>query len=109
MRILLLLAALLAALFVSHAAWAGGHKQGTLVGAVNLNQADEAALDLLPGVGETRAQAIIAWRRAHPFKKVEELTRVKGIGRKTILRLRPYLTLSGPTTLRLQEAPEAAK
>ena len=43
---------------------------------------------------------VVEHRRAHPFKKVDELTKVKGIGRKTFGKLRPYLTLSGATTLK---------
>ena len=58
-----------------------------------------ATLTLLPGVGPSRAQQIIDYRRQHPFKRPEELTRIRGIGRKTFVKLRPYLALSGPTTL----------
>lgn len=49
---------------------------------ININTADEAALAAgLKGVGEARAKAIVAYRNEHgPFKTVEELTEVKGIG-----------------------------
>lgn len=49
---------------------------------ININTADEAALASgLKGVGEARAKAIVAYRDEHgPFKSVEELTEVKGIG-----------------------------
>ena len=68
-------------------------------GVVNLNTAGEIELSLLPGVGPAKAQAIVEWRRKHgTFKKVDDLTRVKGFGRKTFLRLRPYLSVTGPTT-----------
>jgi competence protein ComEA len=66
---------------------------------INLNEASEAQLILLPGVGPSRATAIVNYRRQHPFKHVEELQRIRGIGRKTFARLRPLLALSGPTTL----------
>lgn len=69
-------------------------------GVVNLNEASSEQLELLPGVGPSRASAIVAYRRAHPFKRPEELMRVKGIGKKSFARLRPLLSLSGPTTLK---------
>jgi competence protein ComEA len=68
-------------------------------GAVNLNTATEDELMLLPGVGASKAQAIIAWRKKYGgFKKVDDLTKVKGFGYKSLKKLKPYLTLSGPTT-----------
>lgn len=69
-------------------------------GVVNLNDASSEQLQLLPGVGPSRAEAIVTYRKSHPFKRVEELTRIKGIGRKSLLRLRSHLTISGPTTLK---------
>jgi competence protein ComEA len=71
----------------------------TAEGVVNLNAASEDELGFLPGVGPSKAKAIIEHRRTHPFHKVDELTKVKGIGKKTLGRLRPYLTVAGPTTL----------
>jgi competence protein ComEA len=76
-------------------------------GAVNLNTATEEELDRLPGVGPSKAAAIVAWRKKYgAFKRVEDITRVKGFGRKTLQRLKPYLSVSGATTLR---APEPAR
>lgn len=77
------------------------------IGVVNLNEATAEQLQLLPKVGPSRANAIVAHRKAHPFKRIEELTRVKGIGKKTFARLRPLLSLSGPTTLKAQELSSA--
>lgn len=71
---------------------------GRLEGVVNLNTATADELQLLPFVGPAKAQAIIAYRQSRPFRTVEELGRIKGIGRRTIKRLRPHLTVSGPTT-----------
>lgn len=68
-------------------------------GQVNLNTASAEELQRLPGVGPSRAVAIVAYRDRHPFRRVEELMRIRGIGRKTFRRLRPMLTLEGPTTL----------
>ena len=68
-------------------------------GVVNLNDASEDQLALLPGIGPGKARAIAEHRHTHPFRHVDELTKVKGIGRKTFGRLRPYITTVGPTTL----------
>ncbi|HEY7956205.1 MAG: ComEA family DNA-binding protein [Polyangia bacterium] len=74
--------------------------QPKVAGVVNLNSATPDELGFLPGIGPAKAHAIVEHRREHPFKKLEDLTRVKGIGRKTFGKLRPYLTLAGPTTLK---------
>jgi competence protein ComEA len=72
-----------------------------LSGVVNLNTADAEQLQLLPGVGEKRAAAIIDIRSSKGgFKSVEELVEVKGVGAVLLERLRPHLTLSGKTTAR---------
>lgn len=58
-------------------------------GPVNLNTADEAALDTLPGVGEATARAIVEDREQNgPFASVDDLMRVSGIGEKKLERLR---------------------
>lgn len=69
-------------------------------GVVNINTATVEQLTLLPGVGPSRAQAIVEARTGRPFRTVRELQRVRGIGWATVQRLRPYLTVSGETTLR---------
>jgi competence protein ComEA len=68
-------------------------------GVVNLNDATEEQLTLLPGIGPGKARAIAERRHAHPFRRIDELIKVKGIGRKTFGRLRPYITTVGATTL----------
>ena len=69
-------------------------------GLVNLNTATVAELTRLPHIGRTRAEAIVTYRRKRRFKRVREIRRIRGIGRKTFRVLRPFLTLSGPTTLK---------
>jgi competence protein ComEA len=67
-------------------------------GRVVLNAATEAELTKLPGIGPSRAQAILALRqRLKRFRAVEDLLRVKGIGRKMLRRLRPNLVLDRPS------------
>ncbi len=71
-----------------------------VTGVLNINTAVEEELIRLPGVGPSRAQAIIELRtKLSGFKKVEDLMRVKGIGRKTFQKLAPMLRLDGKTTL----------
>ncbi len=68
-------------------------------GVVNLNSASIAELDVLPGVGAKAAQKIVDYRKKAPFSRTEELVKVKGFGRKKYEKLKPYLTVSGPTTI----------
>ena len=59
---------------------------------LNVNQADWPELIQLPGVGRTLAERLIAEREeGGEFRSVEELTRVDGIGPRTIEQIRPYL------------------
>jgi competence protein ComEA len=69
-----------------------------LEGVVNINEASPEELRLLAGVGPAKIHAILAYRRAHRFRTVDELVRIKGIGRKMLRRLRLHLAVSGPTT-----------
>ena len=53
----------------------------TDAGPIDLNSADEAALDALPGIGPATAKAIVAYRETHgPFTSVDQLLEVRGIG-----------------------------
>ena len=62
----------------------------TAGGLVDLNSADAAALDGLPGVGPVLAQRILDWRTEHGrFSSVDELGEVSGIGDKLMSQLRP--------------------
>ena len=59
---------------------------------LNINTATQAQLELLPGVGPALAQRIIADREKNGrYTAIEQLDRVKGIGPKTIEKLRPYI------------------
>lgn len=55
---------------------------------ININEAAPAELVRLPGVGPTRAEAIVAERRKRRFRRIEDIMRVPGIGRKTFGRIR---------------------
>ena len=62
----------------------------TLAGPVNINTASAKALAKnLKGVGPKAAQAIVAYRKQHGrFKTADDLTKIKGIGPKTIAKNR---------------------
>ncbi|MDA8163642.1 MAG: phospholipase D-like domain-containing protein [Desulfobacteraceae bacterium] len=93
-------ALLLVCLLSSPPAWG-------LSGQLNVNTATLKELQLLPFIGETRARAILAYRQRHGrFKSLDELLASEAIGGRSFEAIRPYLTLTGPTTLRGE--PEAA-
>lgn len=80
-------------------------------GVININQASVEELMYLPRVGESKALRIVEHRTKSPFKSVNELARVKGIGLKSLRHLKPFLRTDGPTTLSRklkQEEVEAA-
>ncbi|WP_444677916.1 ComEA family DNA-binding protein [Halomonas sp. E19] len=63
------------------------------VAPINVNTADAELLTELPGIGPTRAQAIIEDREANgDYESADDLTRVSGIGPATVARLRDQIT-----------------
>ena len=61
---------------------------------VSINKADVETLTTLKGIGESKAQAIVAYRNAHgEFKSIEQLAEVKGIGEAIINNNRDLLSL----------------
>lgn len=64
-------------------------------GPVDLNSADETALQTIPGIGESRAKAILKYRKEHgSFSKVEELLQVPGIGDTLYQQIQDLVTVS---------------
>lgn len=61
---------------------------------MDLNAASARDLELLPGIGPTLAARIVEERDGAEFRTVAELTRVRGIGPRTLERLAPLLTVS---------------
>ena len=70
---------------------------GASAGPVNVNTADATTLAReLHGIGPAKAQAIVAHRDKHgPFRSVDDLARVRGIGRKTVERNRDLVRFDG--------------
>jgi competence protein ComEA len=64
---------------------------------LNPNLATPAELETLPGIGPVLAGRIIDYRRQHgPFKKIDDLTKVSGIGPKKLEKIKPYVSLKAP-------------
>lgn len=93
----------LSALFAT-AALAGGER-------VNINTADAATLDrVLDGIGPSKAEAIVEYRKANgPFKSIDQLVSVKGVGLSTIEKNRDRIVVSGGAAAAGAARPAAAK
>ncbi|WP_339897731.1 ComEA family DNA-binding protein [uncultured Gilvimarinus sp.] len=73
---------------------AGPDTEASVSAPININTADVQALSELKGIGESKAQAIIAWREQNgPFDSVDELLQVKGIGEATLNDIRKKVVL----------------
>jgi len=86
-------------------ALAGAAVAATPVERVNINTADAATLDrVLLNIGPSKAQAIVDYRKAHgPFRSIDQLALVKGVGLKTIEKNRDRIALGAA-----RPAPRAA-
>lgn len=63
---------------------------------IDINAADAEKLATLPGIGPSIAQRIVDYRKEHgPFKSVDELVNVRGVGEKLLGRLRDHVTVGG--------------
>lgn len=62
---------------------------------ININTASQAQLETLKGIGPTYAAAIIEYRKAKPFKSIEELQEVRGIGPKKFAAIRDRIFVGG--------------
>jgi competence protein ComEA len=79
---------------------------GVAIAAVNINTATKEELTSLKGIGEKRAQDIIDYRTKNgPFKSVDDLEKVPGIGPGMMKQIRSQISVTGKTTI---EKPAAA-
>lgn len=60
---------------------------------ININEAGPEVLVKLPGIGPSRADAIIVERQKRRFRRIEDIIRVPGIGRKTFGRIRHLIRI----------------
>ena len=64
-------------------------------GKVNINTADEAGLMTIPGIGESRAKAIIAYREENgKFESIEDIMKIDGIKEKMFDKIKDSITVS---------------
>ena len=69
--------------------------ENTIAGTIDINNADVDMLMSLPGIGEKTAQKIGDYRKANgPFKSIDDLLNVKGIGPKVLNKIRPLVKIS---------------
>ena len=74
--------------------------------ALDLNRATRAELRLLPGIGDSLAQRIVEHRQQGPFRSVDDLRSVRGIGPKTLERVRPFVFVAPPEDfVAMEDAP----
>jgi competence protein ComEA len=92
----LVIVAMLSGSALAQKASSSGEASATKAAVVNINTATVAELESLPGIGAKVAARIVDYRtKKGPFKKVEELMNVQGIGEKSFLKIRGQLTVSG--------------
>jgi competence protein ComEA len=73
---------------------------GVAIAAVNINTATKEELTTLKGIGDKRAQDIIDYRTKNgPFKTIDDLEKVPGIGPGTMKQIRSQLSTTGKTTV----------
>ena len=73
---------------------------GMAFAAVNVNTANQSELESLNGIGPVKAKAIIDYRQKNgPFKSLEDLDKVPGIGKATLEKVKGDVTFSGATTV----------
>ncbi|HET7106544.1 MAG TPA: helix-hairpin-helix domain-containing protein [Candidatus Acidoferrum sp.] len=76
---------------------------------VNINTANSADLQQVPGIGPATAQKILDTRKSYgTFKSVDDLLAIKGIGPKKLEKMRKYLTVGKPPKKKQSDAPQSA-
>src|SRR3954454_8391259 len=78
---------------------------GLAFGQVNINSATKEQLESLNGIGPVKAQAIVDYRAKNgPFKRLEEVKNVDGVGDATYEKIRGDIRLTGTTNVKAGEA-----
>ena len=84
-----------AAAAAPQAAGARAAAKPAVTGVVNLNTASAKELEALPGIGAKTAALIVEYRQKNgPFKKIEELMNIRGVGEKNFLKLKAQITVA---------------
>ena len=78
-------------------ATASANKKKPPVKPVNINTATSEELQQVPGIGPATAQKILQMRKSYgPFKSVDDLLAIRGLGEKRLDKMRKYLTVGQP-------------
>lgn len=105
-----LFCSLFLALFLSVAIFPATTKKPPLR-PVNINTANAEELQLIPGIGPATAEKILQMRKSYgPFKSVDDLVAIRGIGKKRLDKMRKYLTVgktAAPKSAQPQTLPPA--
>ena len=76
---------------------------------VNLNTANSDQLQTVPGIGPATAEKILQMRKSYgPFKSVDDLLAIRGIGKKRLEKMRKYLTVGRAGSAKPAKPPEAS-
>jgi competence protein ComEA len=76
-----------------HVPWEGEEQSPQTI---DINRAEPWLLEALPGIGETLAQRIVDYRTDNgPFKTIQDLLKVSGIGSSTLANIEDFITVSG--------------
>ena len=87
------------------AVWAAGPALAAEPVPIDLNTATEGQLEQLPGIGPKKAAAIVELRKKKPLSRITQLMEVRGIGKKTLERLKPYVKIAEPVAAPAAAAP----
>lgn len=78
-------------------------------GAVDINKADKKELMTLEGIGAKKADAIIEYRSKNKFNSIDDLKKVKGIGKNLFEKVKPNITVDGSASATSDEAGDKKK
>jgi len=77
---------------------------------VNINAATSEELQLVPGIGPSTAEKILQMRKSYgPFKSVDDLLAIRGLGPKRLDKMRKYLTVGKTSGSKSKGAPQATR
>ena len=92
--VLLAMAIVLPTTFTAIAADQSTANEQAVTTKININSADLKELQKVPGIGPATASKIVTYRDENgPFSQIDQLTNIKGIGKVTLEKMKPYITM----------------